>query len=605
MAIDPNTAPIGAIMLNQHGFSATGSKRAVVRRSGATTEFAVLNSRSQLVYSGTTEQVAGVDPQSGILVQRIDFSAFTDAGEDYTVVVDGVASDPFTIGRPYQALTRDALNYFYQSRFGEAVDASHVPTRTPPLTRAAGHTTARYTCFAGEDLRGTDWPGCDYALDVRGGWYDAGDLGQYAVNTAAATWTLLAMAERDKTGGTCDAALADGALVLPEAGNGTADILDEARRGVENLLSLQVKSPAPQALARGRQPATGPLTLTLTDASGMVHHKAHGVEWNSSDGAPADDPVDRRLYPPSTAATLSLAGIGAQCARRFAGVDDAFAATCLAAAETAFAAATRVPDAIAYTNFTGGGPYDDDQLRDEFGWAATELWLATGKAEYLAEAEARVPSYDTTQSFDWRTVDARGMISLATQDARTGEAVDRARDALRRWAGRYELEGRRSHFAIPQDTPDFYWGSAGGMMDRAVILAAGYDVFGDPAMRRAVTDGMDWVLGRNALSRSFVSGYGERPMVEPHHRFWRGNLQSDRPLPPPGVLSGGPNSTSFIDPVGSTLRGVCTGMSCWRDEWDAYSLNEVAINWNASLASVAHWLDRQDAGCQASAGATP
>ncbi|QNL19022.1 glycoside hydrolase family 9 protein [Hyphobacterium sp. CCMP332] len=52
------------------------------------------------------------------------------------------------------------------------------------------------TCFSGEDRWGTDWPGCDYALDVTGGWADAGDYGQYTVNGGISVWTLQHAYER-------------------------------------------------------------------------------------------------------------------------------------------------------------------------------------------------------------------------------------------------------------------------------------------------------------------------------------------------------------------------------------------------------------------------
>ncbi len=50
------------------------------------------------------------------------------------------------------------------------------------------------------------------------------------------------------------------------------------------------------------------------------------------------------------------------------------------------------------------------------------------------------------------------------------------------------------------------------------------------------------------------------------------------------TAAGSPNNINFIDSVGSTLRGQYTSMTCWIDNYTAYSLNEVAINWNASLA---------------------
>ena len=46
-------------------------------------------------------------------------------------------------------------------------------------------------------------------------------------------------------------------------------------------------------------------------------------------------------------------------------------------------------------------------------------------------------------------------------------------------------------------------------------------------------------------------------------------------------MSGGPNSNNFSDPVASTMKGKCTGQTCWKDEIGAWTLNEVTINWNA------------------------
>ena len=39
---------------------------------------------------------------------------------------------------------------------------------------------------------------CDYSLDVRGGWYDAGDHGKYVVNGGISVYQLLNEFERDQ-----------------------------------------------------------------------------------------------------------------------------------------------------------------------------------------------------------------------------------------------------------------------------------------------------------------------------------------------------------------------------------------------------------------------
>src|SRR5690606_19365597 len=128
------------------------------------------------------------------------------------------------------------------------------------------------------------------------------------------------------------------------------------------------------------------------------------------------------------------------------------------------------------------------------------------------------------------------------------------------------------------------WGSNSNILNRAIILALAHDFTGNEEYRSAVIDAMDYVLGRNPLDQSYVAGYGERPLQNPHHRFWAPSLDPSLPPPPPGALSGGPNSTSAPDVVAQELREKeCAPQTCWRDDIRAYSLNEVAINWNAPL----------------------
>ena len=83
------------------------------------------------------------------------------------------------------------------------------------------------------------------------------------------------------------------------------DLLDEVRWELEFELKMQV--PAGEKLA------------------GMVHHKIHDKAWTALGLAPHEDPIERFLYPPSTAATLNLAANAAQAARIWRGLDKAFA----------------------------------------------------------------------------------------------------------------------------------------------------------------------------------------------------------------------------------------------------------------------------------------
>ncbi|MCZ8489771.1 glycoside hydrolase family 9 protein [Vibrio lentus] len=80
---------------------------------------------------------------------------------------------------------------------------------------------------------------------------------------------------------------------------------------------------------------------------------------------------------PTTAASLNLAAIGAQCARIWKDIDSDFSQLCLDSATKAWNAANQHQDIYAYDNFTGSGPYDDIELSDERCWAAAELFITT------------------------------------------------------------------------------------------------------------------------------------------------------------------------------------------------------------------------------------
>jgi endoglucanase len=73
-----------------------------------------------------------------------------------------------------------------------------------------------------------------------------------------------------------------------------------------------------------------------------------------------------------------------------------------------------------------------------------------------------------------------------------------------------------------------------------------------------------------------------------HHRFWANQLNSSWPNPPAGALAGGPN-VELQDPTASAQLAGCRPQKCYLDDISAYSLNEVAINWNSALTWLAFW----------------
>ncbi|WP_369191230.1 glycoside hydrolase family 9 protein [Streptomyces sp. R08] len=549
------------VRTNQYGYAVHGPKKAsIVNAATKPVSWRLLNASGAVVTSGRTH-VQGTDAASGDHVHIADFSSVRRAGTGYTLVVGDATSHPFAIAEnPYQALSKDSLGYFYDVRSGTPIEARYAGAA---YARPAGH------LGVAPNKGDTDVPclpgTCDYSLDVQGGWYDAGDQGKYVVNGALAAWQLMDSYERSRAQGDI-AGLRDGLLSIPENHNGVPDVLDESRWETEFLLSMQV-------------PAGEPL-------AGMVHHKVHDLAWTALPTRPDQDSQPRYLHAPSTAATLNLAAAGAQCARVWARYDAAFAHRCLTAAETAWKAALAHPDVYAPSDDSvGGGAYADTDVTDEFSWAATELYATTHDRAYLSRIDTEI----TPAGFSWRDTGALADLTVVRLPSRfPARMVAAARKRVLAVADGFVRDERSQGYPNPNLPTDgaYVWGSNSVTANNAMVVATAYDLTHRDGYRSAVLESMDYLLGRNALNQSFVTGYGTQASHNQHNRIWAHQIDPNLPNPPAGSLAGGPDS-ALQDPVAQQNLVGCAPATCYIDDIYSYSTNEVAINWNSALAWVA------------------
>ncbi|MGH7005016.1 MAG: cellulase N-terminal Ig-like domain-containing protein, partial [Alphaproteobacteria bacterium] len=118
-------APPSAIRVNQAGYLRTGPKRAtLVAASSKPLAFGLVDAEGKRVFDGMTKIVL-FDPGTGLKTHVIDFSSFSAAGDAFHLVADDDESLSFSIGRgPYEALSVDALSWFYLARSGLAIDGT-------------------------------------------------------------------------------------------------------------------------------------------------------------------------------------------------------------------------------------------------------------------------------------------------------------------------------------------------------------------------------------------------------------------------------------------------------------------------------------------------
>ena len=125
-----------------------------------------------------------------------------------------------------------------------------------------------------------------------------------------------------------------------------------------------------------------------------------------------------------------------------------------------------------------------------------------------------------------------------------------------------------------------------------VVMASAYDLTGHRRYRDAVLEGMDYVLGRNALNLSYVTGYGEVSSQNQHSRWYAHQLDPALPHPPVGSLAGGANS-SIQDPYAQSKLKGCVAQFCYIDDIQSWSTNEHTINWNSALTRMASFVADQ------------
>jgi endoglucanase len=577
----PVPPPMPDVLVNQVGYVPALAKIATVKRPDAV-GWQLVNDKGQVVANGTTIPF-GADAASGDQVSIADFTAYADKGTGYTLKVGNDVSHPFDIRDDiYTKLKYDALAFFYQQRSGIAIEMPYAGDAK--WAHPAGHIGVKPN-YGDNSVPCATGSGCSYALDVSGGWYDAGDHGKYVVNAGISVWTLLNYWERAQVFGSA-AAFADGKVNIPENRNRVPDLLDEARWELEFELKMQV--PEGEKLA------------------GMAHHKIHDAKWTQLSLGPHEDPMPRFLQPPSTAATLNLAANAAQCARIWQTIDKAFAGKCLAAAERAWLAAKANPAIIAPNFGDGGGPYDDKNLKDDFYWAAAELFITTKKAEYKDAVIKADDFKKVTADWDdnpgmrtsmtWGDTHALGSISLAIVPNAIGkDVVDAIRKNIVAAADGYmeliQKQGYRLPFGVPKN--GYPWGSNSFVVNNALVIALAHDISKDGKYLNGAVMGMDYVLGRNASDQSYVTGYGDRPLENPYHRFWCFQANPKYPPPPPGSCRAARTPASKIPTWRRRACSGCAPQKCFLDNGEAWSANEVTINWNAPLFWVAAYLDEK------------
>jgi endoglucanase len=270
-------------------------------------------------------------------------------------------------------------------------------------------------------------------------------------------------------------------------------------------------------------------------------------------------------------------------ARTYRNYNRVFSNICLTAARRAWTWARQHPD-IPFKNppTVSTGEYGDPTSTDELLWASAELFRTTREPQYesatLESLTPLLPNLKITFP-SWNNVASLGLwtYALATA-ARPTAATASIHQATQTAAEDLIARTHASGYGTSLTLADFHWGSNSNAANQSLLLLLANQFQPDRAAVNAALSNLHYLLGRNCFGVSWVTQLGQRPFQHPHHRP---SAADNIPAPWPGLLSGGPNAHGG-DAVADALPKAAP-MRMWLDDQRAYSMNEIAINWNAPL----------------------
>ena len=530
------------IRINQIGFYPESVKQFLVVDLEAT-NFEVINANNDIVFSGELKN-NGTWDKSGEDVLIGEFSQFKETGS-FTIIVD----------KNYQSYPFEIKNDLYEKSLNAAIKSYYFQRASMPIEKKQGGIYARKSGHPDDQCLYHPSSGkTEGALDSPGGWYDAGDYGKYICNAALSTGQMLNLLEQYPE------VIKDGELNIPESGNGVGDLWDELKYELDWILTMQ-------------------------DDDGGVYHKLTALGFSGFIMPEAYD-LDRYIIGKGTAASLDFAAVLAQASRLYKNIYPDWSLTALTASKKAWDWALKNNN-VAFKNpeDVNTGEYGDNDFSDDFYWAAAELYLTTKEQMYLDHLINNEQKYihELTNSWKFFVRNVGFHSLLENRNLLEEKQVSKLINGHMELAESILKNIGKNPYRIALER--YEWGSNSDILNQAVILCIAHRISGEEKYLIGVEQINDYIYGKNATGYSFLTGFGQKQAMFPHHRP-SGADGIDNPVP--GFIVGGPNNDRQDKNEVSYTSNYPA--KAYIDAEGSYASNEVCINWNAPAVFVLGYL---------------
>ena len=494
---------------------------------------------------------------------RLDFSSFIKPGK-YFLQTGNTRSPVFIINDTvYKGAADFCLRYMRQQRSG-----------FNPFLEDSCHTHDGYTLYG-------PMPDSTH-IDVTGGWHDASDYLQYSATSANATYHLLA-AYRDFPKVFGDSKQANGL----DGKNGVADVLDEANWGLQWLLKM---NPRPDWMFNQLGDDRDHMGMRIPKED-TYYGKGFERPVYFINGKPQQ----RGKFMNATTGGASTAGKFASAfalgSQLYARSDAKYAQLLAGKAKAAWEFGLKLPGVAQTVSVRSPYIYAEDDWKDDWSLAATQLYLLTKDKKYLnntfnllrSNSDSTWMGNDTAKHYQWYPFINPGVYELTKI---YNHSVMAAESMLHYNVDIYNVWQKAKHNAFYRGVP-FIWCS-NNLTAAFAIQCYWYRTYeNDASFLKLEQANFDWLFGCNPWGTSMVYGLpanGDTP-VDPHSAFT--HLKN---YPIDGGLVDGPVYNSIYKGlIGITLKDADeyaefqSDLAVYHDDYGDYSTNEPTMDGTASL----------------------
>ncbi len=476
---------------------------------------------------GSGQKVMEADV-SGEIVYEMDISKLRNPGR-YRVVVPGLgASSPFGIGRnELFRIYQTVLRGFLFQRCGYELNESFCRFNHPACHLANYESGSlvhgvNEKIVDGKAVIQTNPSKKGEAIrEFRGGWHDAGDYDLFYSHLMSASKMLIAYEFAPQ-------AFKDGDAGSPEGGNNIPDILDEVEWGLKFY-------------ADNQQPDGGIF-------AGRANEEDYGYkEWKTEFAKWKEKKTEWKKYGtlppfgnffPCCGSCDTFAAVAAQASRAFAKIAPDKSKKYLGQAEKAYEWARKNSD-DEYAR--EGISYGRIEWKKAWIWAASEMFKTTGKQKYNDDVVKLATDKEDPFKSHWSQTGSIPFFQFAYASCeRPGTNQDvkkKLSDNIVKSAEGILKNNDKRAYRMGSGKESGGWGSivGGGAYGQTCVMA--YILSKRREFLDAASVNADYQLGANPLSRSFISGLGERPVMHPE---LRSPLYDKNGIPAEGIPVFGP-----------------------------------------------------------------